>query len=927
MLRNECIRGVMCPAHFPVCASLPIMSDHASRILIISDDPDVLDLCAQVLRHADFIIRIVSSAEQSLELLCDDLFDLVLLDLQVPVPHDLTPLAQIRSCDPNIPVVLLTDMAALEHVARATRMGAQGVLLKPFSTTDLRNTIVNVLQRRRALRTQNRVDALRPLVQITERLLAELDLPRLYDLIIDTVRVELKADRASLMLLDEGEKTLQIAACSGLPQEVYVGKRINVAGSLAGWVARHGQPLLVNSRQCPVPELQEALRNDQLSSALCVPLMTGGRARGVLNAAKTQAAGLSFTEADRELLVLLAGQAAIAIENARLYNLAQRRADRLALLYNLSTAVTGSLDLEQIIATTLRQVSVALGIDHGYLFLAADDPPPPSQHLVQYVTLRYGSLSALKPIDRPANQGIIGQVLADGYPRVVPAREWKTTAAQRVPPWEGIVPVETVADVAADDGDDLAPFCYPLQPTPYWLCVALVSERGMCGAIELLGQPGQHFGEDDIQLMTALATPVAMAIEKARLHASVAQSEARYRTLLHHATEAVLLLDTDRQRILDINRATEYLSGYDRAALLEMNPNDLLPGLWEIGAKVWVEIGSGEAELLPEPAMSTSANGVTPFTVSAAGPSRVANDLKEVDALLQAKDSRTVPVSISMSGVPYNGQQLLLVMVRDISERQRIAHQLLQTEKLAAVGRLSASIAHEINNPLQAIHNSLHLLNNRPLSDDKRQLYLSKAQEEVDRLIGIVQRMLDFYRPSRDGVGMRLTDMHELLDAVLALADKQLQTSHISVVRDWTVKPPLVYAIGNHLKQVYLNLILNAVESMPDGGVLTIRTYVTADANQERQNLETTSTVGSAGQRLGPAVVIEFSDSGQGISPDILPKIFEPFYTTRSTGTGLGLAISYSIIEQHQGELSVSSVVGQGTTFRIRLPVAQAQPD
>jgi signal transduction histidine kinase/DNA-binding response OmpR family regulator len=926
VLRNECINGGMHPTHFPVCASFPIMSDHASRILIISDDPNVLDLCAQVLRHADFVIRIVSSAEQSLELLCDDLFDLVLLDLQVPVPHDLTPLARIRSCDPNIPVVLLTDMAALEHVARATRMGAQGVLLKPFSTTDLRNTIVNVLQRRRALRTQNRVDALRPLVQITERLLAELDLPRLYDLIIDTVRVELKADRASLMLLDEGEKTLQIAACSGLPREVYVGKRINVTGSLAGWVARHGQPLLVNSRQCPVPELQDALKNDQLSSALCVPLMTGGRARGVLNAAKTQAAGLSFTEADRELLVLLAGQAAIAIENARLYNLAQRRADRLALLYNLSTAVTGSLDLEQIIATTLRQVSVALGIDHGYLFLAADDLPHTSQRLVQYVTLRYGSLSPLKPIDQPANQGIIGQVLADGYPRVVPAREWKATIAQRVPPWEGIVPVATAADVAADNGDDLAPFSYPLQPTPYWLCVALASERGMCGAIELLGQPGQHFGEDDIKLMTALATPVAMAIEKARLHGSVAQSEARYRTLLHHATEAVLLLDTERQRILDINRATEHLSGYDRAALLEINPNDLLPGLWEIGAKVWVEVGSGEAELLP--GSVTHVNGVTPFTVSAAVPSRVANDLKEVDALLQAKDGRTIPVSISMSGVPYNGQQLLLVMVRDISERQRIAHQLLQTEKLAAVGRLSASIAHEINNPLQAIHNSLHLLNNRPLSEDKRQLYLSKAQEEVDRLIGIVQRMLDFYRPSRDGVGMRLTDMHELLDAVLALADKQLQTSHISVVRDWTVKPPLVYAIGNHLKQVYLNLILNVVESMPDGGVLTIRTYVTADAaNQERQSLETTSTVGSAGQRLGPAVVIEFSDTGQGIPPDILPKIFEPFYTTRSTGTGLGLAISYSIIEQHQGDLSVSSVVGQGTTFRIRLPVAQSQPD
>lgn len=897
------------------------MSNHASRVIIVSDDSAVLEVCQPVHRQADVAMHTVPTVSAALELVRDDLFDLVLLDLQASASDDLHPLIQIRECNGNIPVVILTGMASLEHVAQATRMGAQGVLLKPFSPTELRNTIANVLQRRQALRTQNRVDALRPLVQITERLLAELDLPRLYDLIIDTVRVELKADRASLMLLDENGKTLEIAACSGLPAEVYVGQRVEVAGSLAGWVAMHGMPLLVNGQQGAVAEVQHALTNDQLASTLCVPLMAGGRARGVLNAAKTNLAGLSFTEADQELLVLLAGQAAIAIENARLYNLAQRRADRLALLYNMSTAVTGSLDLEQIIATTLRYVSAALGTDHGYLFLAAGEP----LCLVQYVTLNYGTLSALTPIDLPANRGIIGQVLLDGTPRMVPVREWKPVDAQRFPPWEGIIPTDTVA--AAETvarSDNLAPLHYPFDPVPYWLCVALVSEHGICGAIELLGQPGQQFGEDDIQLMTALATPVAMAIEKARLHASVAESEARYRALLHHATEAVLLLDADKQRILDINMAAERLSGYEREALLQMNPSDLLPGVWEIGAGAWAWGDAvrdvGAAMRVPTATATTFPNGGGAYVVPSAANS-AANNVK--DALLYTKDGRTVPVSVSVSGVPYAGQQLLLVMVRDISERQRIANQLLQTEKLAAVGRLSASIAHEINNPLQAIHNSLHLLNNRPLTEDKRQFYLSKAQEEVDRLIGIVQRMLDFYRPSRDGVGMRLTDLHDLLESVLALTEKQLQSSQVQLVRDWVTKLPLVYAIGNHLKQVYLNLILNAIESMPDGGVLTVRTYATTDAkSQEGMSLEPTSTVGSAGNGLGPAAVVEFIDSGQGISPDILPKIFEPFYTTRSTGTGLGLAISYSIIEQHHGELSVSSVVGQGTTFRIRLPIA-----
>ena len=898
----------------------------------MSNDAHVLELCHQVLDHADFAVQFVDTIEQALDKLWHDLFDLVVLDWHVSAPYSLTSFTDIRGREPNIPIVLLMGTSDLEHVAQATRLGTQAVLLKPFSVADLRNTITSVLQRRRALRTQNRVAALRPLVQISQRLLAELDLPRLYDLIIETVRVELKADRASLMLLEEDATALRIVACSGLPSEVRLGQRVELAGSLAGWVAHQGQPLIVNSQHCSVPELQNVLVNDCLSSALSVPLMSSGQARGVLNAAKTHA-GLSFTEADQELLVLLAGQATIAIENARLYHLAQRRADRLALLYQLSTAVTGSLDLEQIIGTTMRHISEAFHIDHGYIFLSAGDP----QRLVQYISLHYAVVSPLTPLDVVANHGIIGRVLSDGHPRVEPATEWSVsqpvqTLPPGVPPWERIIPVtETQPHTPCVSAPDLHPICYTFAPVPHWLCVALISDRGICGAIELLGRPGQQFGEDDIHLMTAMATPVAMAIETARLHASVAHSEARYRALLQHATEAVLLLDADGQRILDVNPAVEQLSGYTYAALLQIDPNSLLPGVKQAGSKVWIDEhtdnGSTPAVIPYTVSDFYSAPLSTYYALPSTAPSRTVTEAREIESLLVAKDGRNIPVAISVSRVPYDGQKLLLVMARDISERQRIAQQLLQTEKLAAVGRLSASIAHEINNPLQAIHSSLHLLNNRPLSEEKRQLYLTMAQEEVDRLITIVQRMLDFYRPARDGVGMRPTDLHELLDSVLALINKQLQTCQIRVVRDWASALPRVLAIGNHLKQVYLNLILNAIESMPEGGVLTIRTTMVDQLdNTGYHSLDVVSTTGSAGHRVsGPSVIVEISDTGQGISPDILPKIFEPFYTTRSTGTGLGLAISYSIVEQHQGELAVSSVLGQGTTFRLRLPALSAE--
>jgi signal transduction histidine kinase len=240
--------------------------------------------------------------------------------------------------------------------------------------------------------------------------------------------------------------------------------------------------------------------------------------------------------------------------------------------------------------------------------------------------------------------------------------------------------------------------------------------------------------------------------------------------------------------------------------------------------------------------------------------------------------------------------RLRMAIIGDSSERQQSAQRLAQTEKLAGMGRLAASIAHEINNPLQAVQNSLHLLANRSLPDEKRTRYFGMAQEQVERLVSLVQRMLNFYQPAREG--MRATAIHPLLEHVLRNSAEQMERNAIILERDWTEGLPRVMGIASHLKQVFQNLTMNAIEAMPRGGQLVVRTR--AD-----------NAVGS--------VLIEFSDNGAGIAPGALQTIFEPFYTTKSDGSGLGLSISYSIIEQHGGMLSVQSS-GARTTFRITLP-------
>jgi two-component system NtrC family sensor kinase len=248
-------------------------------------------------------------------------------------------------------------------------------------------------------------------------------------------------------------------------------------------------------------------------------------------------------------------------------------------------------------------------------------------------------------------------------------------------------------------------------------------------------------------------------------------------------------------------------------------------------------------------------------------------------------------------GVTIENARLYTRVTKYAEELARSQAQLIQSEKLAAMGRLTASIAHELNNPLQAVQNCLHLALNRPMGEEKKTRYLAMAQGEVDRLIGTVQRMLDFYRPSRSQ--HRATDVHEIIEDVLALTAKRLQRDRIRVYKSFASNLPPLNAIKDQLKQVCLNLVINAIEAMPGGGELQIATFLSDD---------------------GKWASIAFQDHGSGLSQEAMAHLFEPFYTTKNKGTGLGLSVSYGIVEQHGGTIQVRSQEGQGSRFTVKLP-------
>jgi two-component system NtrC family sensor kinase len=235
-------------------------------------------------------------------------------------------------------------------------------------------------------------------------------------------------------------------------------------------------------------------------------------------------------------------------------------------------------------------------------------------------------------------------------------------------------------------------------------------------------------------------------------------------------------------------------------------------------------------------------------------------------------------------------------------ELERSQAKLVQAEKMAAIGRLAASLAHEVNNPLQAIHNSLHLSLHEGLSSQRREEYLGMAQSEVERLIEIVQRMLDFYRPSRGGI--ETADLNQVVNNVLALAHKRFQHGDVEVHTDLAPDLPEVPVVPDQISQVLLNLVINAVEALPSGGDVWLKTELSDQGHE---------------------VLLSVRDSGPGVPPERMAYLFEPFYTTKTEGTGLGLAISYGIVERHGGTIEVLSEPDRGTTFVVRLPVQLAR--
>ena len=284
---------------------------------------------------------------------------------------------------------------------------------------------------------------------------------------------------------------------------------------------------------------------------------------------------------------------------------------------------------------------------------------------------------------------------------------------------------------------------------------------------------------------------------------------------------------------------------------------------------------------------------------------------EEVEITFPRIGRKVLHISLVSTKVEEDGEEeRILIIIEDLSEKKQLENELIRSGKLAALGELSAGLAHEINNPLAIISGYAQMLQAKPTMDEaKKQRYLKEIVEQTDRAARIMCKVKDFARPGE--TRMESVDINGTLIKTLSLLKEQVHFKNIRVNEGFDLSLPRIKADKDQLEQIFLNIILNAVQAMPNGGELTLRTRL------RRQSAKVSAK----------RAELTISDTGCGIPRKNLSKIFDPFFTTKHDSTGLGLSITHSLMNRHHGTIAVKSKVGKGTTFVITFPLSSEEAE
>ncbi len=400
-------------------------------------------------------------------------------------------------------------------------------------------------------------------------------------------------------------------------------------------------------------------------------------------------------------------------------------------------------------------------------------------------------------------------------------------------------------------------------------------------------ETGEPLNSEDTALLSAVAGQIATALENARLYrqlhvkaAELDRLRAFNENILESLDDGLLVTDLS-DRIVRWNQALERLYGVPREQA----------------------VGRMLSEVFDAPVVDTiraarrdSPEGAALSRIRLAGRGGAAGRTMIVDAAV-------VPLRALDGDAPATTGTI--VILGDITRRVELEEQLQISEKMASIGLLAAGVAHEVNTPLTGISSFTQMLLEGAPPDDPRTRLLEKIERQTFRAAKIVNGLLNLARPAAAGGGeMAPVDLNTVVTDVLSLLEHQFELQHVKVRRELHASPVPVNGLEHKLQQVFLNLFLNAKDALPKGGWLSVST-----------RLE------------GGRAIVEVADTGSGIPSEYLARIYDPFFTTKTTaqGTGLGLSITYGIVREHQGTIDCESIIGHGTRFILAFPPVSAE--
>jgi len=467
----------------------------------------------------------------------------------------------------------------------------------------------------------------------------------------------------------------------------------------------------------------------------------------------------------------------------------------------------------------------------------------------------------------------------------VVARSAGLAAPMMVPPdFREMMRVRSAeSGIVRTDDLDLNPDAVSVRRSLHYFVPCVV--RGRMVAVIGLGRSvdGALLSSEDVEILRTVSGYVAVAIENSLLYKDQ-QERASELKLLKEFNESIIesinvgLLAVDLDgRVTRLNSALEHILDLRRDAAVSKRVEDLFS---EDFADTLKQVLGKDGWRLKE--------------------------IRNIYKLHTAtRGNRALVLNIALAPLQdAQGQTGALVVLEDVTARISLEEQLQQREKLSSIGLLAAGVAHEVNTPLTGVSSYTQMLLGMLNETDPKHALLQKVRSQAERATNIVNNLLNF---SRTGSATEFAevDVARVLDDTLQLLEPQLRRSQIEIIRDYDTDAPDAYANAGKLQQVFTNLILNARDAIPDGGKITVTTGTAEDGS----------------------LIAEIADTGIGIAPENVAKIYDPFYTTKGVGqgTGLGLAVSYGIIQEHAGRISVDSEPGRGTTFRITLPSARVR--